>query len=418
MPYDAIIVGSRIAGSATGMLLARHGFRVLVVDRTIFPSDTISTHIVWQHGVNWLIDWGLGDAVSQLGAPAIERMTFDFGAFSLTGTIPAVGRARYAYAPRRMKLDPMLVAAAADAGAEVRHGFTVEEIVFDGDRVAGIRGRDRSGASVTEHAKVVIGADGLYSTVARTVKPFEYNSKLPLACWYYSYWSGLRRDTPTLYSRPHITFGAIPTNDGLACLAVAWPQHRFPEIKTDVERHYLAALDAAPEFKEEVVRARREERFYGTGYLPSYYRKPYGQGWALVGDAGYHKDPVLGQGISDALRDSGLLVQALQDVFSGVAAWDTAMERYEMARNVAVKEIYEMNAAFASLEPPAPEIQTVLEALPGNAKQTSRWLGVITGAVLPSEFYTPENVATILDSAQAERRADSARHRTARAVST
>ena len=172
MPYDAIIVGSRIAGSATGMLLARDGFRVLVVDRTMFPSDTISTHIVWQHGVNRLTDWGLGEAVSQLGAPPVEKMTVDFGAFSLTGTLPPVGRARYAYAPRRTRLDPMLVAAAVDAGAEVRHGFMVEDLVFDGDRVAGIRGRDRAGASVTERARVVIGADGLYSTVARTVKPF------------------------------------------------------------------------------------------------------------------------------------------------------------------------------------------------------------------------------------------------------
>ncbi len=391
------------------MLLARDGFKVLIVDRTIFPSDTISTHIVWQRGVNRLIDWGLGEAISQLGAPAVGKLTLDFGAFSLTGTIPAVGRARYAYAPRRTKLDPMLVAATTGAGAEVRDGFTVEEILFNGDRVAGIRGRDRSGASVTEYAKVVIGADGLYSTVARAVKPFEYNSRPPLACWYYSYWSGLPRDRPRLYSRPHSTFGAIPTNDGLTCLAVAWPQQRFPEIKTDIERHYLAALNAAPEFKEEVLSARREERFFGTGYVPNYYRKPYGQGWALVGDAGYHKDPVLAQGISDALHDSGLLAEALRDVFSGVAAWGTAMEQYEIARNAAVKEIYELNAAFASLEPPAPEVQTILQALPRNAEQTSRFLGMITGAVAPSEFYAPENVSRILDNANVRDRAVSAR---------
>lgn len=401
MPYDAIIVGSRIAGSATGMLLARDGFRVLVVDRAVFPCDTISTHIVWQHGVNRLIEWGLGEAISRLGAPAVDRMTLDFGAFHLTGAIPPVGRAQYAYAPRRMKLDPMLLAAASDAGAEIRDGFIVDEILFDGDRVTGIRGHDRCGVSVTEHARVVIGADGLYSTVARTVSPAEYNSIPPLACWYYSYWSGLPRDRPCLYSRVHSTFGAIPTNDGLTCLAVAWPQRRFQEIKTDIERHYLAALDAAPEFKQEVLSARREERFYGTGYVPNYYRKPYGQGWALVGDAGYHRDPVLAQGISDALRDSGLLAEALRDVFSGSAAWDTAMDQYEMARNAAVNEIYKMNAGFASLEEPEPQVQTILRALPGNAEQTSRFLGTMTGAVAPSEFYAPGNVALILDNAHA-----------------
>jgi 2-polyprenyl-6-methoxyphenol hydroxylase-like FAD-dependent oxidoreductase len=256
MPYDVIIVGSRIAGAVTGMLLARDGFRVLVVDRTIFPTDTISTHLVWQHGINRLIEWGLGNAVSQLGAPPMDRMTLDFGDFSLTGALPAVGHASYAYAPRRTKLDPMIVSAAADAGAEVREGFTVDEIVFDGEKVTGVRAHNRSGVTVSEHARVVTGADGLYSTVARAVKPIEYDSKPPLACWYYSYWSGLKRDRPCLYSRPHSTFGVIPTNDGLTCLAVAWPQHRFPEIKTDVERHYLAALDAAPSLKQEVLSAR------------------------------------------------------------------------------------------------------------------------------------------------------------------
>src|SRR5688572_14348642 len=120
MPYDVIIVGSRIAGAVTGMLLARDGFRVLVVDRTIFPTDTISTHLVWQHGINRLIEWGLGNAVSQLGAPPMDRMTLDFGDFSLTGVLPAVGRAPYAYAPRRTKLDPRLITLAAEAGAEVR----------------------------------------------------------------------------------------------------------------------------------------------------------------------------------------------------------------------------------------------------------------------------------------------------------
>jgi 2-polyprenyl-6-methoxyphenol hydroxylase-like FAD-dependent oxidoreductase len=182
----------------------------------------------------------------------------------------------------------------------------------------------------------------------------------------------------------------------LTCVVAAWPRGRFLEIKRDIERHFLAALDGAPEFKEEVLSAHREERFYGTGHVPNYYRKPYGQGWALVGDAGYHRDPVLAQGISDALRDSGLLAEALRDVFSGLATWDTAMEGYETARNVAVKEIYEMNAVFASLEPPAPEVQAILQALPANAEQTNRFIGTITGAVAPSEFYAPDNVARIL----------------------
>jgi 2-polyprenyl-6-methoxyphenol hydroxylase-like FAD-dependent oxidoreductase len=381
------------------MLLARRGYRVLIVDRATFPSDTISTHIIWQPGVNQLLEWGLGDRLGALGAPGLDTMTLDFGAFALTGKLPGVGRATLAHAPRRKKLDPMLVEAAAEAGAEMREGFSVEEILFEGARVSGIRGRDKSGASVVEHAAVVVGADGVHSTVARSVQRAEYNVRPTFTCWYYSYWSGLQ-DRLRLFSRPHNAFGAIPTNDGLACLAVAWPHRRFSEIKADIEGHYLSALDAAPAFKDEVMSARREERYYGTAHIPNYYRKPYGPGWALVGDSGYHKDPILAQGISDALRDAGLLANALDRVFSERDTWDEALSAYEATRNAAVEGIYHLNADYASLEPPPAEVQMLMQALQGNAEDTSRFLGTMTGAVPVSEFYAAENVARILSEQQ------------------
>lgn len=396
MRYDAIIIGSRVAGAATAMLLARGGYRVLVIDRSTFPSDTISTHIVWQRGVNHLIDWGLGERLPELGAPALETMVLDFGTLALSGKPPAVGRATYAFAPRRKRLDPMIVEAAAESGAEVREGFSVEAILFDENRVTGIRGRDRSGASVEEHATVVIGADGVHSTLARNVQPAEYNVRPSLTCWYYSYWSGLRQDRLRLFSRPQSAFGAIPTSDGLACVAVAWPQRCFADVKADIEGHYLSALGAAPALKEEVLSGRREERYYGTGHVPNYFRKPYGRGWALVGDSGYHKDPILAQGISDALRDAGLLAKALNSVFTDQATWDAAMAGYETARNAAVEEMYSLNAEYALLEPPPPEAQMLMAALPGNAEATSRFMGTVTGAVPVSEFYAPENVARIV----------------------
>jgi flavin-dependent dehydrogenase len=344
--------------------------------------------------VNHLIDWGLGERLTE--APLLETMVVDFGAFALTGKLPAVGRATYAYAPRRKKLDPMLTEAAAEAGAEVREGFSVEEILFDDDRVTGIRGRDKSGATVVEHATVVIGADGVHSTVARHVQPAEYNVRPALTCWYYSYWSGLPQDRLRLFSRPQSAFGAIPTNDGLVCLAVVWPHHCFPTVKSDIEGHYLSALDAAPAFKEEVLSGRREERYYGTAHIPNYFRKPYGRGWALVGDAGYHKDPILAQGISDSFRDAGLLANALHNVFAGQAAWDAALSGYEAARNAAVEEIYRLNLEYASLEPPPADVQTLMAALQGNAEDTSRFMGTMSGAVPVSEFYAAENVARIL----------------------
>jgi flavin-dependent dehydrogenase len=396
MNYDAIVIGSRIAGAATSMLLARAGRRVLVVDRATFPSDTISTHIVWQRGVNQLIEWSLGDRMAALGAPPLERAELDFGPFALGGALPPVGGARYAYAPRRTRLDKMLVDAAAEAGAEVREGFTVDEVVSNGDRVEGIRGRGKSGASVVEKAAVVIGADGVHSTLARAVQAPEYNVREKFACWYYSYWSGLPLDRLRFYTRPNYAIGALPTNDGLVCVPVAYPQQRFAEIKQDVEAYYMAAFDAVPSLKEELRGGRREERIYGTGDVPNFFRKPYGPGWALVGDAGYHKDPILAQGISDALVHASLLTRALESAFEGRVDWDTALAGYESARNADVGAMYELNAGFATLEPPPPETEALLGALRGNPADTSQFMGVLSGAVPVSEFFAPANTARIL----------------------
>jgi len=396
MTYDAIIIGSRVAGAATAMLLARGGYRILAVDRARFPSDTISTHIVWQPGVARLIGWGLGEQLIALEAPPISTIEFDLGPFSLAGVPPPSGPAENAYAPRRTLLDSMLANAAASAGADIRDGFTVDEIVFDGDRVAGIRGHGESGAVVIEHANIVIGADGVHSILARTIGAPEYNVHPPLTCWYYSYWSGVRNDRIRFFSREGRAFGCIPTNGGLVCIAVIWPHDRFAEVKRDIERHYLSSLDLAPDFKSEVLAGKREERFYGTAHIPNYFRSPYGRGWALVGDAGYHKDPILAQGISDAFRDASLLATALDDVFSGRSLWGPALGGYEAARNSAVAATYEMNTQFAALAPPAPDMQALMAALRGNQRDTNQFIGTMTGTVPVADFYAPENVQRIL----------------------
>jgi flavin-dependent dehydrogenase len=399
MNYDAIVIGGRIAGSATAMLLARGGRRVLVVDRATFPSDTISTHVVWQRGVNHLMDWSLGDRLAGLGAPPLDTVDMGFEAFTLSGVPPAVGRAVSAYAPRRTKLDKMLIDAAREAGAEVREGFAVDEILFDDGRAAGIRGRGKSESAVTECAAVVIGADGVHSTLARAVAAPEYNVQGRLACWYYSYWSGIETRRIRFFALPGNCFGCIPTNDGLCCVAVAWPQNQFADVKPDVERSFLSVLDAKPAFKEEVLAGKREERFYGTGDVPHYFRKPYGPGWALVGDAGYHKDPVLAAGISDALRDSSLLAGALENVFAGRESWDAALAGYEAARNAASEASYAMNVEFASMAPPPPETQALMSALRGRQQDIDAFLGTMTGAVPIQEFYAPPNVARVMANA-------------------
>jgi 2-polyprenyl-6-methoxyphenol hydroxylase-like FAD-dependent oxidoreductase len=161
------------------MLLARKGYRVLVVDRATFPSDTISTHMVHPRAVAALERWGLLERLKATGCPPIDTYTFDFGPFTISGS-PGTQESPVSYCPRRTVLDKLLVDAAAEAGAEIREAFTVEELVVEDDRVCGIKGRSRSGASVTERARLVIGADGRYSVVARP--PTRFNTTRSRSC--------------------------------------------------------------------------------------------------------------------------------------------------------------------------------------------------------------------------------------------
>jgi flavin-dependent dehydrogenase len=223
-------------------------------------------------------------------------------------------------------LDKLLIDAAAEAGAEVREGFAAEELVFEDGRVTGIRGHGHGGGVVTENARVVIGADGLHSLVARQVSPESYHEKPAILCGYYTYWSGLPLNGFEAYDRGDRNWAAWPTNDGLTLLIVGWPISEFEAVRSNVERHYLETIARAPAFAERVRSAKREERFLGTS-VPNYFRKPYGPGWALVGDAGYNRDFVTAQGISDAFRDAELCANAIGAAFSATRSFETRWSR-------------------------------------------------------------------------------------------
>ncbi len=388
--YDAIIVGARCAGSPTAMLLARKGYRVLLVDRTTFPDDTISTHIVWPPGVARLKRWGLLDRVAASNCPLICRVSFDVGEFALAGTPPPAAGAGEIYAPRRTVLDKILVDAAAEAGVEVRQGFAMQELVTSDGRVTGIRGRSKTGATVAEKARLVIGADGLHSTVARGVEAPAYKARPPLACWYYTYWSGVPAAGVEYYVRPGRAFGIIPTNDGRVCIPVAWTRDEFPTYRADIEGNYLRTLELAPGLAERVRGGKREERFYGTADVPNYFRTPCGPGWALVGDAGYHKDPITAQGISDAFCGAELLADAVDAGFSGRRPLEEALADYHRQRDDTLP-MYDFTCQMAAMEPPPPDLEALLVALRGNQAETDRFFGALAGTVPIPEFFSAEN---------------------------
>jgi 2-polyprenyl-6-methoxyphenol hydroxylase-like FAD-dependent oxidoreductase len=255
------------------------------------------------------------------------------------------------------------------------------------------------GATVTEHARIVIGADGLHSMVARGVQAATYNVKPALTCAYYAYWSGVPMPRAELYSRPERVIIAGSTNDGQTMVIVYFPRSEFHEVRSDIEGSFMNALDLVPGLAERVRAGERSERFRGTGDLPNLYRKAHGPGWALVGDAGYHKDPITAEGITDAFRDAGLLTNAIDDGFCGRQPLEDALAEYERQRNEATMPIYEMTVGLASLQPPPLEQQQLFAALAHNPAQASRFIGTIAGTVPISEFFSPENIAAIMGSA-------------------
>jgi flavin-dependent dehydrogenase len=400
--YDAIVIGARCAGSPTAMLLARKGYRVLLLDRDSFPSDHMSTHWMHQPGVARLARWGLRERLVATGCPPITSISMDLGPFALRGTPPPAGDIAEAYCPRRTVLDKLLVDAAVEAGAELREAFSVQDLVWEGDRVSGITGRSAAGTTVTERARIVIGADGIHSLVARQVDAATYHTKPTFACAYYSYWSGVPLDGVEFYPREHRGFGALPTHDGLTCIIVGWPHEEFHAYRADLERNYLKTLELAPAFAERVRQGRREERFTGTAELLNFFRRPHGPGWALVGDAGYHKDPITAQGISDAFRDAELVAEAVDAGLSGRRPIEEAMTEYEQRRNEAALPVYEFTCQLATLEPPPPEMQRLFAALRGNQADTDRFMGLIAGTTPVPDFFAPENVGRIIGAAHGQ----------------
>ena len=390
--FDAIVVGARVAGSPTAMLLARKGYRVLVVDRATFPSDTMSTHLIHAPGMAALGRWGLADAVTSSNCPPVHRYRIDFGTFVIDGRPAGVAGASTAFAPRRTFLDKLLVDAADSAGAEIREGFTVEEVIVDDGVVTGIRGHANQGRSVTERARIVVGADGVNSMVARSVGAERYVDVPALEALYLAYWSDLPTDGEyQLYARDRRGLAAIPTNDGLTVAVVAWPIDEFEANRRDLLGNYLRAFESEPTFADRIRGATRESRPVGT-MMRNFYRQSHGPGWALVGDAGYHKDAVTAQGISDAFLDAESLVGALDEAFNGRRPMDEALTERQGNRDRRTRPMFELTCQFASMDPPPDETTELFAAVASDPGASDAFMSVVAGSMPVEQFFDPANL--------------------------
>ena len=345
--YDVVVVGARCAGAATAMLLARQGLSVLLVERDRHGADTLSTLALMRAGVLELYRWGLVDRVRAAGTPPITSTSFIYGDETITVPIKSRNGVDALFAPRRTLIDALLADAALDAGADVVYGARLVDLERASDgRVIGAVIEERGGAVRRVGAGIVIGADGLWSTVVRLVGAATYREGRHACGVVYTFWPGLENARTRWYYTPGVGVGAIPTNGGDACVFVATPQARFhAEIRTDMEAGYRRVLaECAPELAAEVAEKTPSERLRGFPGQPGLMRQSHGPGWALVGDAGYFKDPITAHGISDALRDAELLARAVG------RGSDRALAEYQSTRDDLSRELFEITDEIARFE--------------------------------------------------------------------
>jgi flavin-dependent dehydrogenase len=345
--YDVVIVGARVAGASTAMLLARRGLRVLAVEQARYGSDTLSTHALMRGGVLQLHRWGLLPLIEAAGTPVIQSTSFHYGDEEISIPIKPRNGIRGLYAPRRTVLDVILVDAAVVAGADMAHGVRLVDLMrADDGRVVGAVIEQPGVGSMPVGADIVVGADGLRSKVASLVGSSPYRLGRNASTFLYGYYSGLDIDANHWYYRPGVMAGAIPTNGGEVLVCGGAPEARFwDEMRLDLEAGHLKLIrEAAPELAEQLGSAKRCGPIRGFPGEPGSLRQSVGPGWALVGDAGYFRDPSTAHGITDALRDAELLARAIE------AGTERALADYQSQRDDFALGLFEASDIIAGYE--------------------------------------------------------------------
>jgi 2-polyprenyl-6-methoxyphenol hydroxylase-like FAD-dependent oxidoreductase len=376
------------------MLLARQGHEVLVLDRNAFPSDRLaSTHMVWHSGVEYLSRWGLLERLAASGCPPMRNFNLDLGELVLTGQAPPAGAVAEAYAPRRLVLDDLLLTAAHEAGAEVRTRCSVRDLIMEDDRVAGVRFTDERGTMQEARARLVVGADGEKSTVARLVGAPSYDVQGRIGGTIWAYFAELPIDDMEFYARPGRMVYAWRTNDALTLAGISFP---YSDFRAAVSDHGTTMptefAELAPGFGERVRAASRRSR-WRTGCASSFCRTPVGPGWCLLGDAGLTMDPITAAGITNAFRDATLLAAAVDEGLE--SDLDGALAGFEERRNAVSVPLFQFTSDMARLEPPTQEVIDLFVGLSQSRDDSNSYFGVFAQTVPVSEFFAPDNVQRI-----------------------
>lgn len=362
--YDAVVVGARVAGASTALLLARAGAKVLLLERSPYGSDTVSTHGLMRAGVLQLSRWGLLDDVVAAGTPPITRTLFHYpDAAPVRISIRASQGVTALYAPRRQVLDRILVDAAAQAGAEVWHGVTVTEVLTDTvGRVTGVRGVDAANGTFTAYGKLTIGADGIRSTVATAVDAAVERRSRARGAVLYGYFDSMPTEGYEWAYGSGAAAGLIPTNDGQTNVFVGTSPERLRHVRRNGPEAAFTELfgTAAPRLRRRLRAATLDGRLHGWSGQHGHIRRSHGAGWALVGDAGYFRDPITTHGMTDALRDAELLADALLSTWAGDQPEAIALAGYQARRDALSLQLFEVSDRIAGYDWGATEIQQLL----------------------------------------------------------
>ena len=393
-----MIVGARCAGSATAIALARAGRRVVAIDRARFPSDTLSTHLIWAGGVAELKRLGALERVEALGAPRLPEALAGWSGHEIRGGYTPVDGIDFALCVRRPGLDAALVDTARAAGADVREKCMATELLRDDGRVAGIRYRDPDGDERELRAPLVVGADGRRSLVGREVgaeDPAMANEN-GRGC-YFAYWRDARPDWRGIAAQwrsGEELVTAFPCDGGLLLVLLMPPVERAGAFKSDLEGEYERTVAAVPELASRLEGCERATKVRHTPSTMSYFRRSSGPGWALPGDSGHFKDPVTAQGIRDALRFGRLLGETVAPALHDARALDRALRAWERRRDRECLEVYQWTNLVGRAEAMNP-IEAELYRLGDGDRQLGRtFLDVFSRSVRPAKLLDRAPVRT------------------------
>jgi 2-polyprenyl-6-methoxyphenol hydroxylase-like FAD-dependent oxidoreductase len=352
--FDVVVIGARCAGAATAMLLAARGHDVLVVDRAEFPSDTLSTHAISRGGIVALDRWGLLDEVISSGAPQIRKVSFHPPEGEPTHrVVKDHAGVDFVLAPRRYVLDEIVLDGARRAGASIDTGVSATGVMRDDDgRVGGVHLRDRRGNERAIRSRFVVGADGVRSRIARSVGARIIDQRPAEGATYYTYASGLATEGAELHPGTRGSAGVIETHNGESNVWVCVPADRALSPTESRGAAFLGLLaEVAPALAARVHDAEITAPVRGALRLPNHVVEAAGPGWALAGDAAYHRDPVTGHGITDAFRDAELLATHLGAVLRGETSEAAGMACYSNERLRALRPIFELTCKLAEYPP-------------------------------------------------------------------